>query len=44
MEVCIDDLVKQYGKRRALDGITLRIGGGMFGLLETLKRLRRDRC
>ncbi len=33
MDVQISHLTKDYGKLRALDDITLRIGSGMFGLL-----------
>lgn len=33
MDVEIVDLVKDYGKFRALDHVSLRIGSGMFGLL-----------
>ncbi len=33
MDVQIVDLVKDYGKFRALDHVSLRIGSGMFGLL-----------
>ena len=33
MDIQIDHLVKNYGRVRALDDITLHIGSGMFGLL-----------
>lgn len=33
MEIRITNLVKEYGKFRALDGVNLQIPGGMFGLL-----------
>jgi ABC-2 type transport system ATP-binding protein len=33
MEIRITDVVKNYGKVRALDHISLHIGSGMFGLL-----------
>lgn len=33
MEICINNLTKDYGKFRALDSISLHIPGGMFGLL-----------
>lgn len=33
MEIVIDKLSKHYGAVRALDGVSLRVGGGMFGLL-----------
>ena len=33
MEIIIENLVKYYGKQRALDGVSLTIPGGMFGLL-----------
>jgi ABC-2 type transport system ATP-binding protein len=33
MEIQITELTKNYGRFRALDGLTLHIGGGMFGLL-----------
>lgn len=33
MDVQISHLVKDYGKFRALDDVSLNIGGGMFGLL-----------
>jgi ABC-type multidrug transport system ATPase subunit len=33
MEIQITDVVKNYGKVRALDHISLHIGSGMFGLL-----------
>src|SRR4051794_5662299 len=33
MEILIEDLVKDYGKIRALDHVSLRMTAGMFGLL-----------
>lgn len=33
MQIILTHLVKEYGKVRALDGVTLDIAGGMFGLL-----------
>lgn len=33
MEIIISNLTKDYGKIRALDEVSLHIGGGMFGLL-----------
>lgn len=33
MEIAVVDLVKDYGKFRALDTVTLNIGAGLFGLL-----------
>jgi ABC-2 type transport system ATP-binding protein len=33
MDIKIVDLVKDYGKFRALDHISLQMGSGMFGLL-----------
>lgn len=33
MEISIDNLTKNFGKTKALDNISLKIGQGMFGLL-----------
>lgn len=33
MDIRISQLVKDYGKVRAIDRVSLNIGGGMFGLL-----------
>ena len=33
MEINIKCLTKDYGRIRALDGVSLHVHGGMFGLL-----------
>ncbi|MFN8447685.1 MAG: hypothetical protein U0521_03580 [Anaerolineae bacterium] len=40
MDVEIVELVKDFGKFRALDSVSLRIGSGMFGLLVPTARAR----